>query len=114
MRRKISTSPRAIGGDKLPMTEVLAEPVLCASFWRNRSGEAIRVQLREFEGRAVVDVRVWVVDRSGVLRPSTSGVCTDVKNLDKLIRSLVSAQRRAQQLGLLPSSVPSSLAESRS
>ena len=35
----------------------LAEPVVVAEFWANRSDTAVRIQLREFEGLAVIDVR---------------------------------------------------------
>jgi hypothetical protein len=58
--REISrTYDDSLGGRLMPARPSLAEPVMVARFWANRRGEAIVIQLREFEGRALVDVRKY-------------------------------------------------------
>jgi hypothetical protein len=32
--------------------------VVCSEFWRNRRGESVRIQLREFEGQVLVDLKL--------------------------------------------------------
>ncbi len=48
----------------------LSEPVMVAEFWANRRGESVRVQLREYEGRALVDVRKHFTAEDGKLQPT--------------------------------------------
>jgi Transcriptional Coactivator p15 (PC4) len=86
------------------MSSCLVEPVLCAQFWRNRSGEALRVELRAIDGVNIVDVRIWRPDRDGKMQPvAGKGVSCTVNKLPELVRAIVAAQRRAEQIGLLPS-----------
>jgi hypothetical protein len=41
-----------------------------AKFWRNRSGEAVVVQLREYEGHVLADARVNFTNKEGKLQPA--------------------------------------------
>jgi hypothetical protein len=79
----------------------LAEPIEIASFWRNRRGEAVVVQLREYEGRALVDVRVNFSAPDGHLRPTPKGLSIVVARLPQLAAALVKAEKKARELGLL-------------
>jgi hypothetical protein len=79
----------------------LPEPITVAEFWRNRGGESIRVEIREYQGRVVVDVRVHFPDAKGVLRPSKKGVCVAIKRLPELARGITKALARARELGLI-------------
>jgi hypothetical protein len=53
--------------------KLLAEPVIVAEFWANRRGESIRVQLSEFKGRALIDVRKYFTAKDGTLKPTKKG-----------------------------------------
>jgi hypothetical protein len=85
------------------MSSCLVEPVICAQFWRNRNGDALRVELLAIEGTNCIDIRVWRADRDGVMRPvREKGITCTVSKLPELARALLSAQRKAEELGLLP------------
>jgi hypothetical protein len=79
----------------------LTEPVEIAKFWRNRKGEAVIVQLREFEGRILVDARVNVTDRDGRLQPTKKGLSVAVRRLPELAAALAKAELKARELGLI-------------
>lgn len=83
------------------MTSVIAQPIEIAKFWRNRRGEAVIIQLREFEGRAIVDARVNFTDKEGHLRPTKKGLSIAVKRLPDLAAALAKAERTARELGLI-------------
>lgn len=64
-----------------------------ARIQKSRSAE-IRVVTDTYEGRDVVDLRVWFVDpMSGQWKPSQRGVQFDVKRLDAVISGLVLARK---------------------
>lgn len=84
---------------------VITEPIEIAKFWRNRKGEAVIVQLREFEGHAIVDARVNFTDHEGQLRPTKKGLSIAVRRLPELAAALAKAERKARELGLLGEAV---------
>ena len=45
------------------MPAALAEPIIVASFWKNRRHDAVRVTLKQYEGREAVDRRREVARR---------------------------------------------------
>jgi hypothetical protein len=69
-------------------------------FWRNRRGEAVVVQLREFEGRAIVDARVNFTDREGRLKPIKKGLSLAARCLPELAKAFVIAELTTRQPGL--------------
>jgi Transcriptional Coactivator p15 (PC4) len=79
----------------------LAEPIIVAEFWANRRGESIRVQLREFEGIAILDVRKHYTAADGVLRPTKKGLSLVIRRLPDLAAAIAKAERQARELGLL-------------
>jgi hypothetical protein len=79
----------------------LAEPVVIARFWRNRKGEAIVVQLREYGGRAILDARVHFTTKDGRLQASKKGLSVVVARLPELAAALVQSLAKARELGLL-------------
>jgi hypothetical protein len=91
----------AARGDARGTIEGLAEPVIVARFWRNRKGEAVVVQLRQFEGRAIADARVYFTTKDGKLQPTKKGLCVVVARLPDLPAALNKALARATDLGLL-------------
>jgi hypothetical protein len=79
----------------------LTDPVLIARFWANRRGEAIFVQLREFEGRALVDVRKHFTAPDGTMQPTRKGLSIVVARLPDLAAALAKALAKAVELGLV-------------
>ena len=79
----------------------LPAPVTIAEFWANRGGESLRVQLRSYEGRALIDVRKFYSASDGTLQPSPKGFALDVRKLPLLARAVAKALNRAIELGLI-------------
>jgi hypothetical protein len=83
------------------MSVKLPEPIEVAKFWRNRRGESIHVILKEFEGRAIIDIRTHFTDRSGITQPTRRGLALLVAKLPELLKAIQKANARAVELGLL-------------
>jgi hypothetical protein len=79
----------------------LSEPVEIAKFWRNRRGEAVVVQLRQYEGHILADARVNFTNKEGKLQPTGKGISISVRRLPELAAALVKAERKARELGLI-------------
>jgi hypothetical protein len=78
----------------------LAEPVIVSRFWKNRSHDAIGIELSTFENRNVIDVRVYVM-HEGRLMPTKKGVSLSVLRLPELQKAITKALRQARALGLI-------------
>jgi hypothetical protein len=78
-----------------------SEPVEIAKFWRNRRGEAVIVQLREYEGHVLADARVNFTNKEGQLQPTGKGISISVHRLPELAAALAKAERKARELGLI-------------
>jgi hypothetical protein len=79
--------------------QALSEPIIIAQWWRNRRGEAVRVQLSTWEGRSLIDVRTWH-SSEGKLVPG-KGLAVRVKHLPRLAAALAKAIAKATELGLI-------------
>jgi hypothetical protein len=80
----------------------LAEPVIIAKFWRSRNhAEHIRVELSEYEGHPLVNVRLWQTGSDGIDRPSKKGIALSVRRLPELASALAKAEIKARELGLI-------------
>jgi Transcriptional Coactivator p15 (PC4) len=79
----------------------LTEPVIVAEFWANRRGESVRIQLREFEGLALVDLRRHYTNADGKMAPTKKGISIAVTRLPDLNRAVAKALQKARELGLL-------------
>jgi hypothetical protein len=80
----------------------LVEPVVVSKFWKNRRrNESVHVTLSEYEGHCLINVRVYCTGADGIDRPSTKGLAISVRKLPELARSLVKAEAKALELGLL-------------
>ena len=62
----------------------LPEPIEVAKFWVNRGGDALIVQLREFEGVLLVDVRKHYSAPDGTLQPTAKGISLSIRKLPEL------------------------------
>jgi len=79
----------------------LAEPIVISKFWRNRRGEAVAVSLRSFEGRPLIDLRVFYTQADGVLVPTPRGLTLSIKCLPDLARGINKARATARALDLI-------------
>jgi hypothetical protein len=80
----------------------LPEPVSIAKFWKSRDhAEHVRVDLSEFKGRVIVNVRLWQTGPDGVDRPTTKGIAMSIRKLPELASALAKAETTAIELGLL-------------
>jgi len=50
------------------MPKTFSQPILIRQWWSDRGGRVIRVELRSYEGRNVIDIRRWETGRDGVLQ----------------------------------------------
>lgn len=82
-----------------PAQEAL--PVTIAKFWRNRHRkESVVLQLREYEGMPLVDLRIHETGSDGIDRPTTKGLALSIKRLPALADAFTAANREAHRLGL--------------
>ena len=95
--------PNAQKGRSRPM---LDKPVTVARFWKNRTHDAIVVELSTYEGRNVVDVRTNVMNH-GRLVPTPKGISLAVLRLPDRAKAINRALKQAKELGLLPDDVGS-------
>lgn len=80
----------------------LAEPITIAKFWKNRRrNESVHVSLSEYEGHALINVRIYATGADGIDRPTTKGVAMGIRRLPELAAGLAKALDRARALGLL-------------
>ena len=79
----------------------IPEPIIVAEFWANRRGESVRVQLREFEGRPLIDVRKHFTNGEGKLQATKKGLALAITRLPELAAAINQALAKARTLGLL-------------
>jgi hypothetical protein len=68
---------------------------------KNRTGQAVIVQIREYKGRTIVDVRVHYTGRDGTLLPTRKGLSVAVLRLPELSAAVTKALATARELGLI-------------
>jgi hypothetical protein len=74
-------------------------PIIIAEIRKSRS-QSVRVQLDKFRGRNVIDIRIWVLDDDGEIKPSRRGVMMDISRIGELTDVMAAAVDCARQLGL--------------
>jgi hypothetical protein len=80
----------------------LPEPIVISKIWKNRRrNESVHVTLSEYEGRCLINVRVYCTGTDGIDRPTAKGVAIGIRKLPELARALVRAEAKARELGLL-------------
>jgi hypothetical protein len=82
-------------------TPTLSEPVTIAEWWRNRSGQSIRVALSTYAGRNLIDLRTWYT-ADGKLKPGKGFAC-EAKHLPKFAAAPAKACHQARELQLIDS-----------
>jgi Transcriptional Coactivator p15 (PC4) len=76
-------------------------PVEIAKFWRNRRGEAVVLQLREYKGKRLFDVRQYFTAADGTFTPTQRGVSLVIGKLPEFVAAVAKAERKAVEMGLL-------------
>jgi hypothetical protein len=80
----------------------LAEEIVVAQFWKGRRrNEHIRVTLKRYEGRPIVDVRQFFVTESGHSQPTTRGIAMAIDRLPDLFKAIEKAYGKAIDLDLI-------------
>jgi hypothetical protein len=88
---------------KRASADKLAEPVEIAKFWkspRDRSAH-VRVGFSEYQGHALINIRVWQTGSDGIDRPTQKGIALTVGKLPELHAAVAKALKKAQELELL-------------
>jgi hypothetical protein len=72
--------------------------VLCKNM-----AEEIRIELSEFNGHDLINIRIWTDPRNGGSEriPAKAGICCNVRLLPELIEALQQAEIAARKAGLL-------------
>jgi hypothetical protein len=96
-----AAGPPAQAAPKPKSKVTLTEPVIVSRFWRNRRGEAVVVSLREYDGRALIDLRVNFTNNEGKLQPTAKGLALIVQRLPDLATAVNNALAKAKELGLI-------------
>lgn len=80
----------------------LAEPIVVSQFWKGRQRtECIRVSLSRYQGRAIVDVRVFFTTKTGHMQASKKGIAFAIARLPALRKALETAEGKAIDLDLI-------------
>jgi hypothetical protein len=79
----------------------LPEPI--AKFFKSARDRTkhIRVELSEYEGHPLINIRVWQTGSDGIDRPTKQGIALAIRKLPELARAVAKAETRARDLGLL-------------
>jgi hypothetical protein len=80
----------------------LAEEIVVAQFWKGRQrNNHVRVTLKRFEGRPIIDVRQFFVTTSGHSQPTTRGIAMSVARLPELLKAIEKGYGKAIALDLI-------------
>lgn len=78
----------------------LAKPVVIDRWSKNRSGDAITLTLKDYEGRSIFDLRTFRPGSDGKLWPDKGFACA-AKHLPHLKKAISKALETAIELGLI-------------
>jgi Transcriptional Coactivator p15 (PC4) len=77
-------------------------PIEIARIEKNkRNKECVLVSLTEYEGRKLINVRVYIKGPDGNEHPTQKGIAMSVRKLQELANAINKALAQARQLGLL-------------
>jgi hypothetical protein len=84
----------------------LREPIEVGKFFKNRKGDVVVVQIKEYEGFVFCDIRQFFQDETGVSRPSKKGIAIGLRRLEDLAGLIDRTLAKARELGLIPERQP--------
>ena len=79
----------------------LTEPIEIGKFFKNRKGDFVVVQIKQFEGITFLDIRQFFTGEYGKSFPTKKGVAIGLRKLDELARLINKAITTARELGLI-------------
>ena len=93
---RISEKPAELQGLRGPSADLI-------SVIRKNAAEEIRVELTEFNGHQLINIRVWTEPRNGGSEriPTKAGIACRVALLPEIIEALQQAEAQARARGLL-------------
>jgi hypothetical protein len=79
-----------------------ALPIEISKFWKSRQrNEIVRVEISEFKGHVLINVRVWATGTDGIDRPTPKGLALGISKLPELADAIDKAYFKARELGLI-------------
>jgi hypothetical protein len=84
-----------------PFAEPAAMPVLIGKFFKNRMGDIVVVQIKQFEGVTFLDIRQFFTGDDGKSLPTKKGIAIGLHKLDELAGLINKAIAKARALGLI-------------
>ena len=79
----------------------LTEPIEIGKFFKNRKGDFVVVQIKQFEGITFLDIRQFFTSEDGKSVPTKKGVAIGLRKLEELAGLINKAIAKARELGLL-------------
>ncbi len=73
------------------------EPIHIADIPKSR-GEVIRVEITEYSGKKLLNIRIWYTDKEGKLAPTKKGVALNIEQFDDLKNALAEAENKIKAL----------------
>ena len=65
----------------------LTEPIEIGKFFKNRKGDIVVVQIKQFEGVTFLDIRQFFTSDDGKTLPTKKGIAIGLHKLDELARA---------------------------
>jgi hypothetical protein len=80
----------------------IAEPIEICKFWKSRDHRThVRIEISEYQGHALVNVRIWETGSDGIDRPTVKGIALAIRKLPTLAGGINKALERAREIGLI-------------
>ena len=79
----------------------LPQPIEIGKFFKNRKGDFVVVQIKQFEGITFLDIRQFFTSEDGKSVPTKKGVAIGLRKLEELAGLINKAIAKARELGLL-------------
>jgi len=99
-----STTPAAgtpSGRERNSAPAPAPEPIEIGRFIKNRKGDFVVVQIKQFEGFTFLDVRQFFTGEDGKSRPTKKGIAVGLGKIEELARLVDKARKTAIERGLL-------------
>jgi hypothetical protein len=80
----------------------VADPIEICKFFKSRDRSAhVRIEISEYHGHRLVNVRIWETGSDGIDRPTVKGIALAVRKLPELADGINKALAKAREIGLI-------------
>lgn len=83
----------------------MTQPLLISE-WPKNERESVRVTIEEFNGRSIINARIWFRADDGEMRPGKAGIAMGVKHLPALAQAFAEAEAKAIEQGMIELEAP--------